>query len=171
MGWNRVWFGAIAGMSVVLAYGCAATHQDRAHSFYMQGRLDEADYEIQQALADDPDNPTIASLAAQIFTQEGVAKYKSGQFVAAGTYFHRAIDYFPTYGPAYDYLGLIAFAEHNWKDAIRYGSEGAAYSGQPVPDYVAQAKTEQHKVDTGTLFAGHATNPPSRSMPSRGDAR
>ncbi|HXZ88620.1 MAG TPA: hypothetical protein VEF07_08605 [Candidatus Binataceae bacterium] len=166
-----MWVGVIAGISAAVAYGCAATHQDRAHSFYMEGRLAEADYEIQQALSDDPDDPTIANLAAQIFTQEGVAKYKSGDLAAAGTYFHRAIDYFPTYGPAYDYLGLIAFAEHNWKDAIRYGSEGAAYSSQPVPGYVAQAKMEQHKVDTGNLFAGHVTNPPSRSMPLPGDTR
>jgi len=31
--------------------------------------------------------------------------YKRGEMIAAGNYFHRAIDYYPTYGPAYDYLG------------------------------------------------------------------
>lgn len=121
----------------------------------MQGRLDQADDEIEQALSDDPDDPTIANQAAKIFTQEGVAKYKTGDYPGASTFFRRAIDYCPTYGPAYDYLGQIAFAKHNWSDAISYGNEGAAYSSQPVPGYVELAKVQQRKVDSENLFAGH----------------
>ncbi len=166
---NLARIGAIAGLSVVLLSSCAATHQDRAQEFYRQGRFDEAGYEIEQASADDPDDPTIANLAAQIFTQQGVAKYKIGDYFGAGNYFHRAIDYSPTYGPAYDYLGLIGFAEHNWRDAIRFGNQGAAYSGQPVPGYVALAATEQHKVETGNLFAGRGTPPGPK--PSSGATR
>src|SRR5690242_3806861 len=100
---------AIAGLVVVVIGACAATHQGRAQQYYSQGRLDEADYEIQQALTRDPNNLAIEHLAAQIFTQQGVAHYKRGEMIAAGNYLHRAIDYYPTYGPAYDYLGLIAF--------------------------------------------------------------
>jgi tetratricopeptide (TPR) repeat protein len=168
---NRAWVGAIAGLSVAVAGGCASTHEDRAQSFYSQGRLEDADHEIDQALSDDPDDPTIATLAAQIFTQEGVAKYNKGDYTGAGVYFHRSIDYAPTYGPAYEYLGLIAFAEHNWRDAISYGSEGASYSGLPVPDFVGQARAEQRKVENGNMFTKHGANPPSNAGSLRGDAR
>lgn len=162
---NRAFTGAIAALSAALLSSCAASHQDRAHSLYTQGQYEKADYEIEQALSDDPDDPTIAQLAAEIFTQEGVTKYKTDDYFGAGLYFHRAIDYSPTYGPAYDYLGLIAFAEHNWKDAIHYGNEGAAYSGKPIPGYVEQAQVQQRKVDSGNLFAGHGAGSSSRETP------
>jgi tetratricopeptide (TPR) repeat protein len=139
-------------LAVEFAGGCAATHQARAQQFYQQGRLDEADYEIGQALADDPNNAAIQNLAAQIFTQRGVAHYQRGEMIAAANYFHRAIDYVPTYAPAYDYLGLIAFSQHNWQDAIRFGERAAGYSGQPPPGYVAQAQAELRRVRSGQLF-------------------
>jgi tetratricopeptide (TPR) repeat protein len=148
----------IAGLSVALLGGCAASHQERAHDFYMQGRLDRADDEIEQAMSDDPDDPTIANQAAEIFTQEGLAKYKTDDYSGASTFFHRAIDYCPTYGPAYDYLGQIAFAKHDWKDAISYGNEAASYSSQPVPGYVELAKAQQRKVESENLFAGHGSD-------------
>lgn len=139
-------------LAVGIAGGCAAAHQDRAQQLYLQGRLDEADYEVSQALAHDPNNAAIQNLAAQIFTQQGLAHYQRGEMIAAANYFHRAIDYVPTYAPAYDYLGLIAFAQHNWQDAIRYGDQAAGYSGQPAPGYVEQAQTQLRKVRSGRLF-------------------
>jgi len=139
----------MAGLLAVLISGCAATHQDRAQQFYSQGRLDEADYEIQKALAADPNNLSVEHLAAEIFTGQGFAHYKRGEMIAAGNYFHRAIDYYPTYAPAYDYLGLIAFSQHNWQDAIKYGDQSAGYSGQPAPGYVHQAREELRRIRSG----------------------
>ena len=162
MGRDCGWVAAIAGIFAALCGACAATHQGRAQQFYSQGRFEEAGYEIQAALSSDPDNLAIRNLAAQIFTQQGVGLYQSGDLTAAGTRFHRAIDYNPTYAQAYDYLGLIAFAEHNWEDAIRYGDQGAGYSGQPAPGYVAQARTELQKIRSGRLFqkrGNHSATP------------
>lgn len=128
------------------ASACAATHQDRAQQYLAQGRLDEAGYEIDQALDRDPDNLTIKHTAAEIFTRQGAAEYQRGNLIAADRNLHRAIGYYPTYASAYDYLGMTAFAMHNWQDAIGYGEQGAGYSGQPVPAYVAQARENLRRI-------------------------
>lgn len=169
MGRDRGWVAAIAGIFAALCGACAAAHQDRAQHFYAQGHFDEAGYEIQAALADDPNNLAIRNLAAQIFTQQGVALYQAGDLTAAGTRFHRAIDYFPTYAPAYDYLGLIAFAEHDWEDAIRYGDQAAGYSGQPAPGYVAEARANLQKVRSGRFFRKRGNHSAATPPTARGN--
>jgi tetratricopeptide (TPR) repeat protein len=148
----------IASMGLVAAVaflGCAPLHQGNAQSALAAGRLDDAASEIQAALASDPDNGQIKSLAAQIFTQRGVKYYKNGEMIAAQDDFHRAVDYDPFYGQAYDYLGLIAFSQHDWQNAINYGSKAAGLQGKPNPMYVQQAQAELRKVRSGGLETGH----------------
>jgi len=128
---------------------CAPVAQDQAQSAYAHGRYDEAAYDIQAALAHDPDNPTLMQLAAQIFTQRGVKEFQAGQMISAGEDFQRAINYQPTYAMAYDYMGMLSFQQHNWQDAIKYGSAGAGYAGKPEPDYVKSARRNLLKVQSG----------------------
>ena len=116
----RPWLTAI--VLTIALQGCAPIKQDSAQRALDEGRLDDAAHDVQAALAHDPDNLTLKNLAAQIFTQRGVKSYQSGAMIAASEDFHRAIDYFPTYAPAYDYLGMLSFQQHNWQDAIKYGS-------------------------------------------------
>jgi tetratricopeptide (TPR) repeat protein len=115
----RPWLTAIA-LTIALQ-GCAPINQDSAQRALAEGRLDDAAYDIQAALAHDPDNLTLKNLAAQIFTQRGVKSYQSGAMIAASEDFHRAIDYFPTYAPAYDYLGMpfLSAAQLARRDQIR----------------------------------------------------
>jgi tetratricopeptide (TPR) repeat protein len=148
----RPWLTAIA-LTIALQ-GCAPINQDSAQRALAEGRLDDAAYDIQAALAHDPDNLTLKNLAAQIFTQRGVKSYQSGAMIAAGEDFHRAIDYFPTYAPAYDYLGMLSFQQHDWQDAIKYGSMGAGYAGQPDPSYVRDARENLRRLETGGLLLG-----------------
>jgi tetratricopeptide (TPR) repeat protein len=148
----RPWLTAIA-LTIALQ-GCAPINQDSAQRALAEGRLDDAAYDIQAALAHDPDNLTLKNLAAQIFTQRGVKSYQSGAMIAAGEDFHRAIDYFPTYAPAYDYLGMLSFQQHDWQDAIKYGSMGAGYAGQPDPTYVQNARENLRRLETGGLLPG-----------------
>jgi tetratricopeptide (TPR) repeat protein len=151
MRWGCARNGVVAG-AMALMWACTMTHQDLAQQYYSQGRLDQAEYQIQKALDAQPNNLAIDNLAARIFTQQGVAHYKRGEMISAGNYFHRAIDYYSTYAPAYDYLGLIAFARHDWRNAIRYSSQGAGYSGKPEPGYVQLARQELSKVRSGQPF-------------------
>lgn len=151
MRWGRARKAMIAG-AMALMCSCTMTHQDLAQQYYSQGRLDQAEYEIQKALSAEPDNLAIDHLAAQIFTQQGVGRYKKGEMISAGNYFHRAIDYYPTYAPAYDWLGLTAFAQHDWANAVNYGSQGAGFSGRPEPGYVKSARQELKKVRSGQLY-------------------
>jgi tetratricopeptide (TPR) repeat protein len=144
----------IGGWLVVAALSlafqaCAPITQDSAQRALAEGRLDDAAYDIQAALAHDPDNLTLKNLAAQIFTQRGVKYYQAGQMIAASEDFHRAIDYYPTYAPAYDYLGMLSFQQRKWEDAIKYGSMGAGYAGQPEPSYVKDARQNLRKIETG----------------------
>ena len=133
----------------LLFFGCAAMHQGSAQTDYAQGRLDDAASEIQSALASDPDNLQLKHLAAKIFTARGVRSYQGGQMVAASDDFHRAIDYYPTDAQPYDYLGLIAFSQHDWRDALRYGSQAAGLAGKPDPGYVHQAREELRREQSG----------------------
>ncbi len=141
---------AAPAVSLVLALGaCAPVNQDRAQSAFAQGRLDEAVYDIQTALNSDPDNLELKNLAAKIFTQRGVRNYQAGQMLQASDDFHAAVNYYPTYAAAYDYLGLIAFQQHNWEEAINYGSKSAGLEGRPDPGYVGMARQELLKVQSG----------------------
>jgi tetratricopeptide (TPR) repeat protein len=157
----RPWLTAIA-LTIALQ-GCAPINQDSAQRALAEGRLDDAAYDIQAALSHDPDNLTLKNLAAQIFTQRGVKSYQSGAMIAASEDFHRAIDYFPTYAPAYDYLGMLSYQQHNWQDAIKYGSMGAGYAGQPDPSYVRDARDKLHKLETGGIPGGTGANDRSGS--------
>lgn len=141
---------AVAGVMALMC-ACTMTHQDLAQQYYAQGRLDQAEFEIQKALAAEPNNLAIDHLGAKIFTQQGVARYKRGEMISAGNYFHRAIDYYPTYAPAYDWLGLTAFAQHDYQGAIKYGSQGAGFEGKPEPGYVRMARQELNKIRSGRL--------------------
>lgn len=139
---------AVIVLAVALQ-ACAPMDQGSAQSALAEGRLDDAAYDVQAALAKDPDNLTLKNLAAQIFTQRGAKHYQAGEMIAAGEDFHRAIDYYPTYAPAYDYLGMLSFQQRNWQDAIKYGSLGAGYAGQPDPSYVADARRNLGKIEGG----------------------
>jgi tetratricopeptide (TPR) repeat protein len=141
---------AAIALTVVMA-GCAPVGQDKAQNALAAGRLDDAAYDIQAALARDPDNLTLKHLAAQIYTERGARYYKDGSMIAARQDFMRAIDYFPTYAQAYDYLGMLSFQQRDWQDAIKYGSLGAGYSGQPDPDYVKEARKDLRKIESGGL--------------------
>jgi tetratricopeptide (TPR) repeat protein len=134
---------------VCLLAGCAPINQGSAESALAQGRLDEAAADIQAAMAHDPDNLQLKQLAAQIFTRRGVQYYQKGAMIAASDDFHRAVDYYPTYAAAYDYLGMIAFQQHNWQNAISYGGKAAGLEGKPDPGYVQQARKELLKVQSG----------------------
>jgi len=138
----------VAAIAAAVA-SCAPVAQDQAQSAYAAGRYDEAANDIQAALGHDPDNQSLKQLAAQIFTQRGVKEYQAGRMLAAADDFQRAINYYPTYSMAYDYMGMLSFQQHNWQDAIKYGSAGAGYAGTPEPDYVKSARQNLLKVQSG----------------------
>ncbi len=140
---------AVVVMLAGFVGGCAAVDQDSAQTALASGRLDEAAADIQAALAHDPDNLQLKHLAARIFTRRGVKYYQQGAMIAASDDFHRAVDYYPTYAMAYDYLGMIAFQQHNWQDAIRYGSQAAGLQGKPDPGYVRMAREQLRKLQSG----------------------
>lgn len=142
------WLVAALALMILLS-ACAPINQDSAQRALAEGRLDDAAYDIQAALAHDPDNLTLKNLAAQIYTERGAKAYQSGEMIAAAADFHRAIDYFPTYAQAYDYLGMLSFQQHDWENAIKYGSLGAGYSGQAEPGYVKTARQNLRKIESG----------------------
>jgi tetratricopeptide (TPR) repeat protein len=152
--------GLIAGLGLmvltVALQSCAPMDQGSAQSALAEGRLDDAAYDVQAALSHDTDNMTLKNLAAQIFTQRGAKELQDGQLIAASDDFHRAIDYFPTYAPAYDYLGMLSFQQHNWQDAIKYGTMGAGYSGEADPGYVQSARQNLRKVESGGAATGRS---------------
>jgi len=139
----------IAAVIATSLGACGSLNQGWAETALGEGRFDDAARYVQNALASDPDNLKIKELAARIFTQRGVKYYQNNEMIAAGDDFHRAIDYYPTYASAYDYLGLIAFQQHNWQDAISYGNKAAGLEGKPDPAYVQTARQELLKVQSG----------------------
>jgi tetratricopeptide (TPR) repeat protein len=143
----------IVTLAIALAAlaSCAPMRQGAAQSALAEGRLDDAAADIQSALASDPDNLELKHLAAQIFTQRGVKYYQNNEMLAAADDFHRAADYDPFYASAWDYLGLIAFSQHDWQNAISYGQKAAGLSGKPDPSYVQQAQQELLKVRAGGI--------------------
>jgi len=122
---------------------CAPINQDQAQSAMAQGRLDDAAADVQAALSHDPDNLQLKELAANIFTQRGMKSFQNGEMISASEDFHRAIDYYPTYAAAYDYLGMIAFQQHNWQDAIKYGSQVVTTASRNRDMYNRRAKISE----------------------------
>ncbi len=154
---------AAALLSLAIA-ACAPLNQDKAQSAYDAGRYDEAANDIQAALASDPDNLQLKELAAKIFSQRGVGYYKNGEMLAASDDFHRAVNYYPTYAAAWDYLGMIAFQQHNWQNAIDYGSKAAGLEGKPNPGYVQSARENLRRVQSGGVRPYRSPGPPARGM-------
>lgn len=146
---NRIRLALLSGIFVCVIAACAAVDQDSAQKAFDAGRLDEAANDVTAALAHNPDSPQLKQLASQIFTRRGVQYYQNGEMIAAADDFHRAVDYIPTSSMAYDYLGMIAFQQHNWQDAINYGDKAAGLEGKPDPAYVQQARHELLKVQSG----------------------
>jgi tetratricopeptide (TPR) repeat protein len=153
---------ACCAFAISILAACAPYHQDKAQSALAQGRVEDAASEIEAALSNDPNNLEIKHRAAEIFTRRGVKEYDTGQMIAAQADFQRAVNYDPGYAPAYDYLGLIAFAEHDWHGAINYGQKAAGLQGQPDPVYVQQAQQELAKVQSGGIkpYYGHGAHRP-----------
>lgn len=152
---------SILSVAAMLA-GCAPMHQSNAQSALAQGNYDSAATEIQAALASDPDNLQLKALAAQIFTDRGAKHYQAGEMLAAQQDFQSAVGYQPTDSRAYDYLGLIAFQQHDWQQAIDYGTRSAGYAGRPDPVYVQQAREALHRMNGGgssPVAASYARKP------------
>ena len=157
---------SVAGLMIFALAGCfAQVNQSAAQDALAAGRLDEAALDIQTALGHDPDNPQLKQLAADIFTRRGVQYYQMGAMIAAADDFHRAVNYLPTYAMAWDYLGLIASQQHDWKHAIDYGDKGASLEGKPDPAYVIDARKQLLKVESG----GFRPYLPPGQRPSLGD--
>ncbi len=137
---RKVWCAALAATFALALCGCAPVEQDHAQQELATGQLDAAAADVTAALSHDPNNLKLQNLAAQIFTQRGTVYYQGGEMIAASDDFHRAISYDPTYARAYDYLGMLAFQQHNWQDAINYGDKAASLEGKADPGYVAAAR-------------------------------
>jgi len=132
--------------------GCAAQiNQSAAQNALAAGRLDEAAADIQTALAHDPDNLQLKSLAADIFTRRGVQYYQQGAMIAAQADFQRAVAYQPNYAMAWDYLWLLASQQNDWQHAIEYGTRAAGLEGKPNPSYVDFARKQLLKIQSGGI--------------------
>jgi tetratricopeptide (TPR) repeat protein len=130
------------GMLAMLAAGCVPMHQDLALTALQDGRLNDAVQEVQLALAQSPDDPQVKKLAASIYTNRAARFYYAGNMTAAQADLERARSYDPDYPATWEYLGLVAFSAHNWKDAIADGERAAALAGRPPAAYVATARTQ-----------------------------
>lgn len=138
---KRGWLtGPIAICIATLLWSCATNHEELARRALEHNQLLKADSEITKAVADNPHSNSTRELAAQIFTREGAAYLDDHQMIEGGLLFQRAIDYDPSYAPAYEDLGAIAFSHHDWQMAIRYGEIASQYSHKPPPAYVQQAR-------------------------------
>ena len=149
----------LAAASVVIFSSCATIHESSAQSELAEGRLDDAAADVQSALASNPDSLELKQLAAQIFTQRGLKYYQKNEMIAASDDFRRAVDYDQFYAQGWDYLGLIAFQQHRWADAIDFGHKAAELQNKPDPPYVQQADSQLVKVRTGGLGPPHHSHP------------
>ncbi len=61
---------------------------------------------------------------------------------AAQADLERALAYDPNYSATWDYLGLVAFSAHNWKDAIADGERAATLAGRAPASYVETARVQ-----------------------------
>src|SRR2546430_2152075 len=163
--------GVLIGIAVaIFIAGCAPIAQDQAQTELAAGRLDEAANDGTPALKRDPGNPKLKALGAEIFTRRGVQYYQQGVMLQAADDFHNAVSYQPTNAAAWDYLGMIAFQQHNWQDAINFGNKAASLDGKPDPGYVVDARKELLKVQSGgfrpykpvkpSRYGGSANAPP-----------
>ncbi len=160
---------ARAGL-VCLLVGCSSILQDDGETALHQGRLNDAARQVRAALADDPGNLQLRELAAEIFTRRGERYYEQREMIAASKEFETATHYDAMYAPAYDYLGMIAFWNHNWQSAIDYGDRASELQGRPDPPYVQQAKQELDKVKNGGL-APISRKPPAKSGEAAGSSK
>ncbi len=131
---------SIAALAALIA-GCAS-HENLARSALQESRLNDAADEVQLAVAQNPDSPEVKTLAAAVYTNRGAKFYYSHQISAARGDLERAVGYDPNYSAAWDYLGLVAFSEHNWKDAIADGARAGSLAGRPPAAYVGAARTQ-----------------------------
>lgn len=140
-----------AGMALMVAGCVAQANQSAAQTALAGGQLDIAANNIQASLAHDPDNPQIKKLAADIYTRRGVQAYQDGRMIAASEDFQRAVSYQPNYAMAWDYMGMIASQQHDWKRAIDCGNKAASLEGKPDPAYVVDARKQLLKVESGGI--------------------
>jgi tetratricopeptide (TPR) repeat protein len=72
--------------------GSLALMQNRAHTLFQLGRLDEARAEARAMAAIDPLHPAVRDLEARITHEEGVAHHSAGRHAEAADAYTRAID-------------------------------------------------------------------------------
>jgi tetratricopeptide (TPR) repeat protein len=140
----------LASLAFILA-SCSSIVPEDGELALQQGRLDDAARQVRAALAEDPGNLQLRELAAEIFTRRGERFYAQHEMIAAAQDFQTATQYDPMYAPAYDYLGMIAFWNHNWQSAIDYGNRASELQARPDPPYVQEAKEELDKIRNGGL--------------------
>jgi len=141
-----------ASLAPLMVAGCLAqTNQSAAQTALASGQLEVAANDIQTALAHDPDNPQLKKLAADIYTRRGVQAYQDGRMISASEDFQRAVSYQPNDAMAWDYMGMIASQQHDWKNAIDYGGKAASLEGKPDPAYVVDARKQLLKVESGGI--------------------
>jgi tetratricopeptide (TPR) repeat protein len=145
----------IAALAALLA-GCAPTHETLARSALQENRLNDAVDEVRLALLSHPDNPDLKRLAAAIYTNRAARFYYARQIPPARADLQQALAYDPNYSAAWDYSGLVAFSEHNWKDAIADGERAGSLSGRAPSAYVEAARTQL--VEERRPMKGRATN-------------
>ncbi len=167
---KRLWIASMGIAALAAFLSCAAAHQGSAESELAAGQLDAAVRDVQAALQSNPDDLQLKHLAAQIFTQRGLKYYQNFEMIAADADFRRAVDYDQFYAPAWDYLGLIAFNQHRWADAIDHGHKAAELQGKPDPIHVQQAEQQLVKVRTGGLGPLHHAHAAGSSTPPQGGA-
>ncbi|MBF6568841.1 MAG: tetratricopeptide repeat protein [Candidatus Binataceae bacterium] len=131
--------GAALALAII---GCAPMHANLARSALQEQRLNEAVNEVQLALAQHPADPGLEHLAAAIYTNRGARFYTQGNMTRAATDLHTALNFDPGYSAAYNYLGLVAFSQQNWKDAIVYGERAASLENCPPASWVGVARVK-----------------------------
>ncbi len=144
---------------ICLVPACSAILDDDGEVALKQGRLDDAARQVRAALADDPGNLQLRELAAEIFTRRGEDYFQRREMIAAAKEFHTAIEYDSMFGPAYDYLGMVAYWNHDWQNAVDYGNRASELESRPDPPYVQQAKQELEKIKNGGLPPKPAAQP------------
>jgi tetratricopeptide (TPR) repeat protein len=137
--WQVMLIGATLAMAII---GCAPMHANLARSALQEQRLNAAVNQMQLALAQHPADPGLKHLAAAIYTNRGARFYNQGDMTRAASDLHTALNYDPSYGAACDYLGLVAFSQRNWKDAIAYGERAASLEQRPPAPWVEAARIQ-----------------------------
>jgi len=139
-----------------LLVGCAPTHETLARSALQENRLNDAVDEVRLALLSHQDNPELKRLAAAIYTNRAARFYYAHQLAPAHADLQQALANDPNYSAAWDYSGLVAFSEHNWKDAIVDGERAGVLAGRAPAAYVETARTQL--AEERRTMKGGATN-------------